>query len=109
MRNGCISRIPEYQPIGSGGTLAAFCAEVAENIRQQIPTTDIRFPDGINNLNVIDDFYISFVTIIYHDLKRIEGRLPSSVDTSREFRQWRGVCSHGILQGGRGRPILRRR
>ncbi len=45
-------RLPEFQPICSGTSLAAFCAESAEMMREKIPTEDERFPEGIRDLEV---------------------------------------------------------
>jgi hypothetical protein len=51
-------RLPEFQPICSGTSLAAFCAESAEMMREKIPTEDERFPEGIRDLEVTNHIFI---------------------------------------------------
>ena len=46
------SRLPDYQPICTGTTLAAFCADSAEIMREKVPSEDSRFPEGVRDLEV---------------------------------------------------------
>ena len=45
-------RLPEYQPICTGTTLSAHCAETAESLREKIPNDDERYPEGVRDVEV---------------------------------------------------------
>ncbi len=38
--------------ISTGTTLAAYCADSAESLREKIPTDDSRFPEGTKDVEV---------------------------------------------------------
>jgi hypothetical protein len=50
-------RVPDYHPIGTGTTLAAFCADSGEILREKLPTDDARFPEGIRDMEVTEFYF----------------------------------------------------